>query len=228
MLMDGTPSITSETLVFDKHGITGRRQSPAEIQSLVLSSVAWSIESIRAFDLSRAQPRTSVQSAAILSDLLPTLPRTLPGMAPIAPGNNQSAAVDLPLDESGMNDLPTQAAKAVPEPPPEAPMILGRSVVLDPGTTVVAPVSGKVLHAAPLRGWQGIVLLDVGDNRTLIVSGLRQLLVRRGQQVLRGDPIGISAEMVGLSVRIGELETAVETVFGREPDPAMITAPANP
>jgi len=68
----------------------------------------------------------------------------------------------------------------------------------------VAPGNGRVVFAGPYRGYGAIVILDHGDGWTSLVTGLLQLDVRVGDEVIAGSPIGMAGAgrpVVSLEVR---------------------------
>lgn len=74
--------------------------------------------------------------------------------------------------------------------------VRGRGPVLAvaPGTAIVAPAQGKVVHAARFRSYGGVVIIDHGGGWTSLVSGLDLVGVRPGQQVAAGHPLGRMAQ----------------------------------
>ena len=61
--------------------------------------------------------------------------------------------------------------------------------------TVRAASPGRVVQAGYLPGYEGygnVVLLDLGDRYTALYAHLAQPLVRAGQQLARGEQVGIA------------------------------------
>lgn len=55
---------------------------------------------------------------------------------------------------------------------------------------VQAVAGGNVVHAGPFRGFQELVVLDHGKSLYTVYGHLEQLLVRKGQWVAAGAPLG--------------------------------------
>ncbi|TCD06718.1 metalloendopeptidase [Erythrobacteraceae bacterium CFH 75059] len=75
-----------------------------------------------------------------------------------------------------------------------------------PDALVLAPASGRVAFAGPFRGHGAIVIIDHGDGRTSLLTGLGPLDVRAGQSVAAGDPVGRAAGQsmpLGIELRQG-------------------------
>jgi septal ring factor EnvC (AmiA/AmiB activator) len=58
------------------------------------------------------------------------------------------------------------------------------------GSEVVAPRDGRVVYAAPFRGYGRILIIDHGGGWTSLITDLTALSVGVGEQVKMGDPIG--------------------------------------
>ena len=72
-----------------------------------------------------------------------------------------------------------------------------------PGTPVVASAPGEVVFAGPVGGELHVVVLH-GDGLRTSYSFLASVIVRRGQVVAAGAPIGTAAGPVHFGVRDGE------------------------
>jgi len=75
---------------------------------------------------------------------------------------------------------------------PGAPLSRGISLGARGGAQAVAPGAGRVAFAGPYRGYGAIVIIDHGGGWTSLVTGLAQLDVRVGQQLVAGSPLGIA------------------------------------
>jgi septal ring factor EnvC (AmiA/AmiB activator) len=62
-----------------------------------------------------------------------------------------------------------------------------------PTCAIKSPASGKVLFAGDFKGYQGVVILSLDTGRRLIVAGLGNLDVRRGEIVRRGATLGTTS-----------------------------------
>ena len=61
------------------------------------------------------------------------------------------------------------------------------------GAVAVAPRSGRIAHAGPVRGYGEVVIIDHGGGWTTTVTGLAGLAVRRGDRVQARPPLGRTA-----------------------------------
>lgn len=57
---------------------------------------------------------------------------------------------------------------------------------------VVAPTGGRIVYAAPYRGYGQIVIIDHGRGWTTLLTGLARIDARVGDTVSQGSPIGIA------------------------------------
>jgi septal ring factor EnvC (AmiA/AmiB activator) len=61
------------------------------------------------------------------------------------------------------------------------------------GAQAVAPRSGRIAYAAPLRGYGEVVIIDHGGGWTTTLTNLAGLAVRRGDRVRARQPLGRAA-----------------------------------
>lgn len=66
----------------------------------------------------------------------------------------------------------------------------GVSYTTRAGAQVVAPADGWVIYKGPYLNYGQIVILNPGDNYTILLAGLDKVSVNLGQFVLEGEPIG--------------------------------------
>lgn len=69
-----------------------------------------------------------------------------------------------------------------------------RIVLVPQGCEVESPADAKVLYAGPFKGYLGIVILDAGKTERLIVAGLGEIAVQRGDSITRGATIGATSQ----------------------------------
>ena len=92
------------------------------------------------------------------------------------------------------------------------------------GALVRAPTDGWVAYAGPFRSYGEIVIMNVGDDYRMVLSGLGSSDVALGQFVLAGEPIGRLAKPLGEGAPAPSLY--VEVRQGERPiDPARWFAP---
>jgi septal ring factor EnvC (AmiA/AmiB activator) len=72
-----------------------------------------------------------------------------------------------------------------------------------PAARIVAPAGGLVDFAGPVEGWKIVVILNLGNNTRLVLTGLDLPLVEAGQSVTTGQVIGRMAKPDHLGVRSG-------------------------
>lgn len=73
---------------------------------------------------------------------------------------------------------------------PGQPRSRGVAIAALPGAQAVAPGPGRVAFAGAYRGFGQIVIVDHGQGWTSLVTGLAQLDVRVGEDVVAGSPLG--------------------------------------
>lgn len=73
---------------------------------------------------------------------------------------------------------------------PGAPVSRGIGIAARSGAQAVAPAAGRIAFAGPYAGYGQIAIIDHGGGWTSLVTGLAQLGVRVGDQVLAGSPLG--------------------------------------
>jgi septal ring factor EnvC (AmiA/AmiB activator) len=70
----------------------------------------------------------------------------------------------------------------------------GLTLATRAGANVVAPLDARVQYSGPFRTYGLMVILDVGGDVLVVVSGLDALYPEAGQWVLAGEPIGRMAD----------------------------------
>ena len=121
---------------------------------------------------------------------------TLPGplLRPAQPGLPRSLPVDTAVAASALPAyrLPVvgQVVTGLGEVSATGVRARGLTIATRPSAQVVAPTSGRVVYAAPFRGYGSIVVLDHGSGWTTLITTLAALDVRVGDQVAAGSPIG--------------------------------------
>lgn len=59
-----------------------------------------------------------------------------------------------------------------------------------PGASVHAPAAGVVAYSGPLKGWGGVLVLDVGGGHHLVLAGLDRTAAASGRPVRAGEVVG--------------------------------------
>ncbi len=66
-----------------------------------------------------------------------------------------------------------------------------------PGAAVRAPAGGVVEYSGALKGWGGVLVLNVGGGYHLVLAGLDRITTASGRPVRAGQPLGSMAEGAG-------------------------------
>lgn len=66
----------------------------------------------------------------------------------------------------------------------------GLTLATWPGAQVVAPTGGRVIYAGRFRRYGNIVILDHGGGWTSLVAGLDAVMVKVGDTLIQGAPLG--------------------------------------
>ncbi|MFM2300803.1 MAG: hypothetical protein RLZZ84_539 [Pseudomonadota bacterium] len=93
---------------------------------------------------------------------------------------------------------------------PGRPRSRGVSIAARGFAQAVAPGAGRIVFAGPYQGYGNIVIIEHGGGWTSLVTGLGQLEVRIGQQLVAGSPLGQAGP--GRPVLTLELRRAGEAV----------------
>ncbi len=67
----------------------------------------------------------------------------------------------------------------------------GMSFAAAPGAQVVAPADCEVLFAGPYHKTGQVLILEVTTGYDLVLAGLGRIVVKPGDQVLAGEPVGV-------------------------------------
>jgi len=71
----------------------------------------------------------------------------------------------------------------------------GVSFSAAPGAQVVAPADCEVLFAGPYHKNGQVLILEVSTGYDLVLAGLDRIVVKPGDQVLAGEPVGVMPQM---------------------------------
>jgi murein hydrolase activator len=66
----------------------------------------------------------------------------------------------------------------------------GVSYAADPGSQVTAPAEGEVEFAGPVDSYGQVVILNVGHDLRVVLTGMERIYVDKGQTVGRHEPLG--------------------------------------
>jgi septal ring factor EnvC (AmiA/AmiB activator) len=77
----------------------------------------------------------------------------------------------------------------------------GISIVTRAEAQVVAPADGWVMYKGPYLNYGQIIILNAGENYTILLAGLETVTVDFGQFVLMGEPVGaMGSRTIGQTV----------------------------
>jgi septal ring factor EnvC (AmiA/AmiB activator) len=65
----------------------------------------------------------------------------------------------------------------------------GMTIRTRPGAQVLAPSAATISYAGPFRGYGNVLILDVGNDYAVVLTGSSSLLATAGQRVLAGQPV---------------------------------------
>ena len=66
-----------------------------------------------------------------------------------------------------------------------------------PGAPVRAPAAGVVEYSGPLKGWGGVLVLNVGGGYHIVLAGLDRIAPSTGRRVSAGEAVGAMADRPG-------------------------------
>ena len=72
----------------------------------------------------------------------------------------------------------------------KAPASRGVSYAAPPGSQVTAPAEGEVEYVGPLDSYGQVVVLSIGHDYRVVVTGIGRIYVQQGQTVGRHEPLG--------------------------------------
>jgi len=157
----------------------------------------------------RANARKLADEAANLRELLDGLAKSAPPAPSVKPGQKPAtkpAATPAKPATKPPASAPSKPAATAKPGVPLYPVVgtplrrFGRTIGGEkqegltlsarPGATVIAPKDARVQYSGLFRTYGQMVILDVGDDVLLVVSGMDTLFPEAGQWVLAGEPIG--------------------------------------
>lgn len=160
----------------------------------------------------RAESKRLADEAQSLRDLLDKLAKAAPAKPSVKPPSGKPAA----KPSTKPSTTPGKAPAAVAAKPPAAagtpvqPAVgtrlhrfgqtidgakqEGLTLATRAAAQVVAPLDARVQYSGVFRSYGQMVILDVGNDVLVVVSGLDALYPEAGQWVLAGEPIGRMAD----------------------------------
>ena len=193
-----------QRLDFEEAALAARKQEIAALAAEKrLSNRSFAAETASL----RAETRRLSTEAATLRDLLEGLARsapTTPGLKPkpsaTSPAQAAAKPPARPLPAAAAS--PTSSMTGHPLQPAAGTRLRrfgqtvdgvrheGLTLATRSGAQVIAPMDARIQYAGVFRSYGLMVILDVGNNVLVIVSGLDTIYSEAGQWVLAGEPIG--------------------------------------
>jgi septal ring factor EnvC (AmiA/AmiB activator) len=125
------------------------------------------------------------QAEAAIAASLARLPGPLPrpeGAAPAAPAPADAIPYSLAVEGrlvTGVGEISDGGVHS-----------RGLTIETAAGAPVIAPAGGRIIHAAPFRGYGYVVIIDHGRGWTSVITDIATLEVAQGAVVRRGAAIG--------------------------------------
>lgn len=161
----------------------------------------------------RANARKLAQEAANLRELLDGLAKSAPPAPSVKPGQKPAAKPAATPVKPAAKPPSTAAAKPAATAKAGSPLYPvvgsplrrfgrviegqkqeGLTLAARAAATVIAPMDARVQYSGLFRTYGQMVILDVGNDVLLVVSGMESLYPEAGQWVLAGEPIGRMAD----------------------------------
>ncbi len=161
----------------------------------------------------RANARKLAQEAANLRELLDGLAKSAPPAPSVKPGQKPAAKPAATPVKPAAKPPATAAAKPAATAKAGSPLYPvvgsplrrfgrviegqkqeGLTLAARAAATVIAPMDARVQYSGLFRTYGQMVILDVGNDVLLVVSGMESLYPEAGQWVLAGEPIGRMAD----------------------------------
>jgi septal ring factor EnvC (AmiA/AmiB activator) len=164
-------------------------------------------------ETARANARKLANEAANLRELLDSLAKSAPPAPSVKPGEKPAAKAGGGPAKPTANPPAATAAKPAATAKAGSPLYPvvgsplrrfgrviegqkqeGLTLSARAGATVIAPMDARVQYSGLFRTYGQMVILDVGSEVLLVVSGMEALYPEAGQWVLAGEPIGRMAD----------------------------------
>ncbi len=124
----------------------------------------------------------AAETQAALAALPGPLPRPSEGEALVAAARSGPPPYRLPVAGTvvtGLGELSDTGVRA-----------RGLTLATAPGAEIVAPTAGRVIYAGRFRRYGNIVIVDHGSGWTSLIAGLDAVLVKVGDTLNQGTPLG--------------------------------------
>lgn len=148
---------------------------------------------------------TDVAKAGQKSEAAPASNSTLtPDAIKLALANTSRTEPAIPFDAAkGYLAMPSTGSRAIDFGGSDGfgGIAQGLSVLTRPDAQVVAPADGWVMYKGPYLNYGQIVILNPGNDYTILLAGLAAASVNIGQFVMMGEPVGtMGSHTIGRTV----------------------------
>lgn len=86
----------------------------------------------------------------------------------------------------------------------------GIAITISAPCSLHVPISGTVIYAGRFQGYSGVVIIEEKESRKLIVAGLSEIYVRRGEKIYGTTSIGKTGQEFAPALRANFKITADE------------------
>jgi septal ring factor EnvC (AmiA/AmiB activator) len=157
-------------------------------------------------DAARAESQRLADEAESLRDLLDRLAKAAPEKPSVKPPTGRPATKPSATKPSASAPVKPPSAAGTPVQPAVGTRLHrfgqtidgakqeGLTLATRASAQVVAPLDARVQYSGVFRSYGQMVILDVGNDVLVVVSGLDALYPEAGQWVLAGEPIGRMAD----------------------------------
>jgi septal ring factor EnvC (AmiA/AmiB activator) len=188
-----------------KQGIAvrGEQLAAEEAEAVALAARATTLQELIGSLSERATSVSTAQDAADAA-IDPDAPVLTPEQIQVALANSARTEPAIPFGSAkGYLTMPTNGVNVVDYGTGDGfgGISQGISVVTRAEAQVVAPADGWVLYKGPYLNYGQIVILNTGQNYTVLLAGLETVTVDIGQFVQMGMPLGtMGSRTIGRSV----------------------------
>jgi len=172
-----------------------------EQEALALASRATDLKQLVASLQAKANDVASTQSRTPAAAGTPTM---TPDQIKLALANTARTEPAFPFDAAkGYLAMPSTGSNAVDFGGSDGfgGISQGLSVLTRPDAAVVAPADGWVMYKGPYLNYGQIVILNPGNDYTILLAGLAATSVNIGQFVMMGEPVGtMGSHTIGRTV----------------------------
>ncbi len=164
------------------------------IKKQQLSEQVKSLEELIKNNNEQQGQQNNAQNAVNLQSLEAQMPPSTPKEIALAYANLKRSSPAIPFEKSkGYLALPAAGVivSKFGDDDGFAGKSKGISIVTRAQAQVIAPNDGWVVYKGPYLDYGQIIIMNLGNDYTILLAGMEKTNVELGQFVLRGEPIGI-------------------------------------